>query len=42
MNVALKSTMIVLALFALAVGFTACAKYPVVMDAPVSSPAPTR
>jgi hypothetical protein len=34
-----KLTMLVLALVAVLVGFTACAKYPVVLNA--SSPAPT-
>jgi len=34
-----KLTMLVLALVAVLVGFTACAKYPVVLNA--SAPAPT-
>jgi hypothetical protein len=34
-----KATMLVLALIALLIGFTACAKYPVVVNA--STPAPT-
>jgi len=43
----MKSTMLVLALVALVIGFTACAKYPVLVNtagpAPTAAaPAPTR
>jgi hypothetical protein len=34
----LKGTMLVLTLIALLVGFTACAKYPVVVNASASTP----
>ena len=37
----MKPTMLVLALLAAVVGFTACAKYPVVVGASASAPAPT-
>jgi hypothetical protein len=37
---ALKSAMLVLVLMGLAVGFSACAKYPVVTDSRAEAPAP--
>ena len=37
----MKTTMLALSLLAVLVGFSACAKYPVVIGAGASAPAPT-